>query len=67
MTISGRSERGGRKKGLVTLNGMQLLYYFDVLCNFACDLVCEKSIHIDSHGYVQGTVLHRLPQILTEE
>ena len=76
-TISGRSERGGRKKGLVTLNrllfhnGIQLLYYFDVLHNFVCDLECElvhtKSLHIDSHGYVQGTALHRLPQRLTEE
>ena len=48
-------------------NGIQLLYYFDVLRNFASDLVCEKSVHIDGHGYVQGTALHRLPQRLTEE
>ena len=25
-----------------------------------CDLVGEKSIHIDSHGYEQGTALQRL-------
>ena len=52
-TITAWAERkgaGGRKiEGLVTLNGMQLMYYFDVLRNLACDLVCEKSIHIDSH------------------
>jgi len=45
---------GGRKKSLVTLNWLLslngLLYYFDVLCNFACDLVCEKSylLHLNS-------------------
>ena len=36
----------------------------DVLHNF--DLVCEKPIRVDSHGYVQETVLHRLPQGLVE-
>jgi len=40
------------------------MYCCEVVHNF--DLVCEKSIRVDSHGYVQGTALHRLPQGLVK-
>jgi len=68
--VGGAKGEGGRGSGdseqaSVSQRNVIILMYYVIF--FVCNLVCEKSIHVGSHGYVQGTALHCLPQSLVKE